>query len=147
MLFTLSLSTFFKSSISWLPCNINKVYLNFPIPLKSKPDYYWQVRFISYFRVYQNCVSSGILDTECLPEPTIVAEGVECWEWWVENKYYTATVQLANVLQPEQCLPWIMEHGEACLIYCDATQVSGVQLVLGVNIRCTSQPIICKPWL
>lgn len=70
------------------------------------------------------CHCSGILDKECLPEPSTVAEGVECWEWWVENKYYTATVQLANIVQPDQCLPWIMEHGEACLIYCDATQVS-----------------------
>ncbi|XP_063882346.1 alpha- and gamma-adaptin-binding protein p34-like [Scylla paramamosain] len=67
-------------------------------------------------------IVKGILDKECLPEPSTVVEGVECWEWWVENKYYTATVQLANISQPERCLPWIMEHGEACLIYCDATQ-------------------------
>lgn len=67
-------------------------------------------------------IVKGILDKECLPEPSSIAEGVESWEWWVENKYYTASVQLANVLQPEQCLPWILENGEACLIYCDATQ-------------------------
>lgn len=67
-------------------------------------------------------VVKGILDKECLPEPSSVVDGVECWEWWVENKYYTATVQLACVSQPEQCLPWILENGEALIIYCDSAQ-------------------------
>ncbi|KAK3873376.1 hypothetical protein Pcinc_021609 [Petrolisthes cinctipes] len=71
-----------------------------------------------------NCqhIVKGILETEYVSEPTAVNSGVNCWPWELENKYYTASVQLAAVVCPEQSLPWILGNGEALLVYCDATQ-------------------------
>ncbi|XP_047490471.1 alpha- and gamma-adaptin-binding protein p34-like [Penaeus chinensis] len=67
-------------------------------------------------------IVKGILDLECLPNPEVENEGVECWAWEMENKYYTASVLLTTVPHPEKCLQWILESGEALIIYCDATQ-------------------------
>lgn len=66
---------------------------------------------------------------ECPPESTSVMEGVKSWQWDMDNKYYTASVQIATVSNPERCLSWILDRGEALLVYCDATQV-GVLLQL-----------------
>nr|XP_053630676.1 alpha- and gamma-adaptin-binding protein p34-like isoform X2 [Cherax quadricarinatus] len=63
-----------------------------------------------------------ILEVECVPEPTLSTSGIQCWHWELENKYYTASVQIAAVSHPQQCLPWIHKHGEALLVYCDSTQ-------------------------
>ncbi|XP_063599241.1 alpha- and gamma-adaptin-binding protein p34-like [Penaeus indicus] len=67
-------------------------------------------------------IVKGILDLECLPNPEVENEGVECWPWEMENKYYTASVLLSTVPHPEKCMQWILESGEALIVYCDATQ-------------------------
>nr|XP_053630678.1 alpha- and gamma-adaptin-binding protein p34-like isoform X4 [Cherax quadricarinatus] len=67
-------------------------------------------------------IVKGILEVECVPEPTLSTSGIQCWHWELENKYYTASVQIAAVSHPQQCLPWIHKHGEALLVYCDSTQ-------------------------
>lgn len=67
-------------------------------------------------------VVKGILEVECVPEPSFITNLVKCWQWEIENKYYNASVQIAAVSCPEQCLSWILKHGEALLVYCDSTQ-------------------------
>ncbi|XP_071518512.1 alpha- and gamma-adaptin-binding protein p34-like [Panulirus ornatus] len=67
-------------------------------------------------------IVKGILELECVPEPSFVMDGIQCWQWEMENKYYTASVQLASVSYPECCMSWILTHGEALLVYCDSSK-------------------------
>lgn len=86
--------------------------------MESKP----RVVVLSTHEKHGREIVKGILDLECLPNPVVEGEGVECWSWEMENKYYTASVLLTTVPHPEKCLQWILESGEALIIYCDATQ-------------------------
>ena len=59
-----------------------------------------------------------------MPEPELGPIGVDCWNWDVDNKYYNASVQLAVVSQPESNLSYVLDNGEALIVYCDSTEVS-----------------------
>lgn len=67
-------------------------------------------------------VVRGILDVGALPSPTVVQDGIKSWLWEMENKYYTADVQVASVECPENHMQWILNSGEAVVIYFDSMQ-------------------------
>ncbi|XP_042215499.1 alpha- and gamma-adaptin-binding protein p34-like isoform X2 [Homarus americanus] len=77
-------------------------------------------------------IVKGILEVECVPEPSLILDEIKCWQWDMDNKYYTASVQLAAVSRPDCSLSWILKHGEALLVYCDSSQTDVLERLNGL---------------
>ncbi|CAL4106210.1 unnamed protein product, partial [Meganyctiphanes norvegica] len=81
------------------------------------------VVILSSDEVKQRDIIKGILDVEPLPlESKLLCEGVSGWHWEVDNKYYSASVNLCTFEDPLNVKQWIHEHGEALIFYCQDSE-------------------------
>ncbi|XP_059808994.1 alpha- and gamma-adaptin-binding protein p34 isoform X2 [Hypanus sabinus] len=70
-----------------------------------------------------------IIGTDDIPEYTGPRNVVRCYPWTIDNKYYTATVQLCVVSDKFKVTKEIADLVEAFVIYFDSTTSSGLDEV------------------
>merc|ERR1739838_1199675 len=75
-------------------------------------------------------IIKGILDVESLPlESKLLCEGVIGYPWEVNNKYYSASVNLCTFDYPQNVKSWIHQHGEALVFYCQDSEKDALKEV------------------
>ncbi|XP_053574494.1 alpha- and gamma-adaptin-binding protein p34 [Bombina bombina] len=70
-----------------------------------------------------------IIGKEQIPAPQSVTEGVRQYAWRIDNKYYTADVNICVVPGTSHVTTQIAKTAQAFLVYFDSTQKSGLEKV------------------
>ncbi|KAM4676257.1 alpha- and gamma-adaptin-binding protein p34-like [Discoglossus pictus] len=70
-----------------------------------------------------------IIGTDKSPAPLLGSDGVKKYPWRIDNKYYTADVNICIVPSTSQVTAQIAETVDAFVVYFDSTEKSGLEKV------------------
>ncbi|KAM9312672.1 alpha- and gamma-adaptin-binding protein p34 [Gastrophryne carolinensis] len=70
-----------------------------------------------------------IIGTDQVPALVQEVEGIRQYPWRIDNKYYTATVNICIVPSTSHVNTWVSESVQAFIVYFDSTVTSGLEKV------------------